>query len=543
MFAQTFKLVVYRMGNCLCRRRRSTCCSTNCLFRCLCRCCMHSTDEYKPLLAKEKSIYYDTYETNNIDESDHKQRLITGNNVEFNDYDDVSGMNDYLLLVFGYVRHIQLNLLPNTAFYIIPQSIIDMICNYYQKTTYSIYNVKCYYTKREPKMTTKIHNIAPNVKSLYVHDKSIFIMSENNHIYAMGINMGTLGIKSDNKISIKELTTNEFYQKHKFRVVGSSSVFCQHSFVLTMNNNLYGFGYNAKHNRLGSKPSFKNSHVNAKDEVFWPTLINTMNIKNKIIDIKIGYEHTLFLTVNGKVYGCGNNESGQLGLQQNNANTIILIDSLVNDIIIAIRCGSRFSIVLNDNDQIKGFGSDSNGQLGRGKASKKTLPEHKKPEIIKINDNELRVEQIECGEEHVCCLDKYNNIYCWGKNDRGQCGTDTKLYGGFTAQSGFSYLLFYSSAIASPTKIKLNHQKISRIACGNEYTVLMDDEMNLYSFGSNSRIYSSLFDNDYLEEHARIHCAKYNDFMHLINNKKIVDIKCGGHDSMYICVSNQDSVM
>eukprot|EP01084_Bolivina_argentea_P238733 401102_1 len=270
----------------------------------------------------------------------------------------------------------------------------------------------------------EISKIAPNVKSLHINYESIFMMTPHGHIYVMGNNCyGELGIKSEKSIyELKQLTTSTFYQNNSFRVIGSSAAPNSHSFVLTANNNLYAFGTdNGKYNKLGSRPSLKNSRHDTitNKVVFWPTLINTTHIQNKIIDIRIGSKHSLFLTNNNKVYGCGCNKDGQLGMEDNIIKKITLINSLINDTIIAIRCGGEFSVVLNDKEQVKAFGNHWKGQLGRGEKVWEegfSLAETKIPKVVKVNNNELKVKQIECGSDHVCCLDKYDNVYCWGFN-------------------------------------------------------------------------------------------------------------------------------
>ena len=45
--------------------------------------------------------------------------------------------------------------------------------------------------------------------------------------------------------------------------------------------------------------------------------MNLRNIEGKVVSVTLGGDHTAVLTDEGKVYVCGNNDRGQLGLGDN----------------------------------------------------------------------------------------------------------------------------------------------------------------------------------------------------------------------------------
>ena len=73
----------------------------------------------------------------------------------------------------------------------------------------------------------------------------------------------------------------------------------------------YGFGSNDSQQQ-GYKST---AGCFAIAPVFVPSL-STLFENIQITQITTGYAHSLFLTSNGKVYGCGSNESGQLGIDR-----------------------------------------------------------------------------------------------------------------------------------------------------------------------------------------------------------------------------------
>ena len=89
-----------------------------------------------------------------------------------------------------------------------------------------------------------------------------------------------------------------------------------------------------------------------------------------IVSIKCGGTHTMFLTNNGKVYGCGNNTNGELGLGNMEIGplTPTLVDtSPINTLkISAIACGVNHTIFLTNDGKVYGCGINDLGQLGLG---------------------------------------------------------------------------------------------------------------------------------------------------------------------------------
>jgi len=100
-----------------------------------------------------------------------------------------------------------------------------------------------------------------------------------------------------------------------------------------------------------------------------PQPISTLNSFTSftISAIACGSSHTVFLTNDGKVYSCGSNSSGQLGRTVDEANpqgTPSIISTSFT--ISAIACGDFYTLFLTNDGKVYSCGANASGQLGLG---------------------------------------------------------------------------------------------------------------------------------------------------------------------------------
>jgi alpha-tubulin suppressor-like RCC1 family protein len=95
--------------------------------------------------------------------------------------------------------------------------------------------------------------------------------------------------------------------------------------------------------------------LNHNVEVTTPTLISGFLVK----DISTGYSHSLFLTVEGLIYGTGRNDLGQLGDGTRTTRSIFAPVAVNIPNIVKISSGAYFSIFLTQEGKIFGFGQNN----------------------------------------------------------------------------------------------------------------------------------------------------------------------------------------
>ena len=289
-----------------------------------------------------------------------------------------------------------------------------------------------------------------------------------------------------------------------------SNIVCSYVFTVCINNdqNVVSFGY-----------SHRGSHGHEEYYVFPPKIISSLN---RIISISVGNIHCACLDNDGYIFTFGNNNQGQLG----NNDVDVLYTSIPQKVDLPpcaqISCGYNFTMCLSESGEVYSFGNNENGQLGIGNND-----DYNSPQLISSLKD---VEFIECGGYHTFCKTLNNEIYCWGFNSYGQLGlgnTDNQntpiLCSSLLNEDvrdikcGYMHTLVLTSNgdvlscgynidgqlgrkidkdhSSSFTKIE-DLSEISRIECGDNHSLCIDINNQLYVFGSNKQGQLGLGDTD-----------------------------------------------
>lgn len=118
---------------------------------------------------------------------------------------------------------------------------------------------------------------------------------------------------------------------------------------------------NRQHNNSSQTP-----HSSLNQNHILPSVVNTSQITCNIIQVSCGSHHSALLTSDGEVFVWGRNTDGQLGNGTRKEQKLPSMVLAINDRkIVSIACGSDFTIVLDSVGKLWGWGQNDSGQLGQ----------------------------------------------------------------------------------------------------------------------------------------------------------------------------------
>lgn len=258
-------------------------------------------------------------------------------------------------------------------------------------------------------------------------------------------------------------------------------------------------------------------------------------------EISCGGGHSLVLAADGSVFAWGFGETGALGtgsLQTQWAPVSVKLPSQLRPF--QISCGSKHSGILaraRDGNLILVSGNGDSGQLGTGKREREVS-------FVTVRLTEEPV-QISCGVFHTGALGIAGNVYMTGGNAFGQLGLGNKkgtcIYRKIESLSSVKKISCSSHSAAltnsgdvyvwgtgifgelvSPTRISTRCKDLS---VGGNFTILLDDRDNLYSWGNNLNGELGLGDFE-----ARSNPVHINS----LQGKKIQSLACGSNFALVL---------
>jgi len=123
-------------------------------------------------------------------------------------------------------------------------------------------------------------------------------------------------------------------------------------------------------------------------------------------------------------------------------------------------CSSAFALVMDEAGQVYAWGRNEDGQLGLGDEEDRMVPELVK-EITGHN-----IVEIATGKAHSLFLTSEGKVLASGSNDKGQCGQGRK-----------------TGNLGTPKLISHEGADIVSVACGAEFSVLLDKDGKVWTFG------------------------------------------------------------
>jgi alpha-tubulin suppressor-like RCC1 family protein len=164
--------------------------------------------------------------------------------------------------------------------------------------------------------------------------------------------------------------------------------------------------------------------------------------------LSLGYYHACALLDNNSVKCWGDNTNGRLGLGDTNdrgdnpnemGDNLPAVDLGAGRTAKYVIAGGEHTCAHLDNDTVKCWGLNRDGQLGQGDTNDRgdalgemgnTLP------VVDLGAGRT-VKQLSAGQAHTCALLDNSSIKCWGDNGSGQLGQgDTNARGNALGEMG-----------------------------------------------------------------------------------------------------------
>lgn len=154
----------------------------------------------------------------------------------------------------------------------------------------------------------------------------------------------------------------------------------------------------------------------------------------QVQQVALGDDHCLFLTKDGGVYACGQNNYGQLGigsLETKDVYDPVLINSLTEKDIAHISCGTNHCAAVTKYGDVFCWGESKEGQCGvpAGSTDNETcdsvVSTPQLVELVKTCDEvcehgntgpfeKILIKKVACGKNHTVALSTENELWVWG---------------------------------------------------------------------------------------------------------------------------------
>ena len=184
--------------------------------------------------------------------------------------------------------------------------------------------------------------------------------------------------------------------------------------------------------------------------------------------VSVGAYHTCAILDDDSLKCWGDNRYGQLGvgISDYRATTPTAVDLGANKSAKMIATGGNHTCALLNDNSVKCWGGNSNGQLGYGDTANRNVPESNSTLNFGAGKS---AQKIAAGQWHTCALLNDNSVKCWGQNYVGQLGIDSK------------------TNVRIPTSVDLGEEKSAQeIFLGKEHSCAILNDNTLACWGNNS---------------------------------------------------------
>ncbi|XP_076467036.1 X-linked retinitis pigmentosa GTPase regulator-like isoform X2 [Babylonia areolata] len=313
-------------------------------------------------------------------------------------------------------------------------------------------------------------------------DEHTALVAESGRVFMFGPNdYGQLGIGPPKIANRPTCIKSLKHEKSKLVACGRS-----HTIIATESGNIYTFGANGE-GQLG---------VEGVADSNMPKHLDTLPVTPWKM-LAAGCDHSMALTDDGRVFVWGGSSEGQLGLGEDESEVPVPKELDVGQPVTCIACGYYHSALVTENGDLYTFGESEGGKLGLGDDTDECkTPQH----VMAISD---KVKSVSCGGAHTVAVTEKGEVYAFGGGPNGQLGL------------GVSVL-----ESESPSLLKLPF-KVSQVACGENFTAVISEKGQLYTFGDGRHGKLALGQESFSNQFSRCRVDRFHKF-------NVNQVACGG---------------
>ena len=289
-----------------------------------------------------------------------------------------------------------------------------------------------------------------------------------------------------------------------------------YNFIIDNKNNVFSWGANAAGQcGLGNKIIIK-----SPKQLYFPELLEDDFIEN----IFCGNNSTFFISKDKKLFLCGYNI-----ILKNNLYFPNLMELKFDSNILQITSGEDFTLILTEKGNVYSMGFGDQGQLGL----RNIFDEFNKKKYCSKPTNILNsIKLISSGYNYSFAISYNRDIFCWGKNDKGQLGINVC---GDTKDGEMCNII-------TPEKLRdyLDDIEIKNIICGKNFTFFQTKNNELLGCGNNDKEQLGIQTNKFISEKN----TKFSNYYTIPTEieqfafLKILKISCGEEHSLAIIKDN-----
>ena len=222
----------------------------------------------------------------------------------------------------------------------------------------------------------------------------------------------TWGINGQGQLGDNSITS----RRTPVQVAGLPKNFCQiaggsnHTVAIDNAGQAWGWGYNIA-GQLGN-----NSYISQR------TPVSVLGATKTFCQIAAGSNHTIAIDKNGKVWGWGNNQNGQLGNNSTTARCTPVSVLGTTKTFCQITAGNYVTFAIDKNGRAWGWGSNASGEIG----DNSTITRYTPVSVGGVIKTFCHISSAASGQ-HTTAIDKNGQVWSWGTRSQGRLGDNYML--------------------------------------------------------------------------------------------------------------------